>query len=340
MSFEDVKGPRIERLIQPQKVWGWEIAVDLYLAGMGAGAFVVGLILNEYWNFSLPSRLFGLGTDLCAVVLLWGPLLVVISTLFLVLDLGVKRRFLYACLNPKTSWVARGFLILSSFIVLGLIVFFVSAFFPHHSLKGSFLWPYLKGVSLLTAFLTTLYTGILLKSVRYVPLWNTSSIPILFLVSALLSGTAGTILALVGAGLVLPSAQTFLFRASELLPMALGLMLLEGLILGIHLYRSSREEGEGRSSVRLLLVGRQKRLFWGGIVLAGFLMPMLLQVAYFAYPNSWSVLILLGLSLLTGRFFLRWVLIASAVKERHPLEKLLGAQAKVGFSEGRARATL
>ena len=48
--------------------------------------------------------------------------MVAIGAPFLILDLGIKRRFMYACLNPRTSWVARGFIILSIFIVIGLVL--------------------------------------------------------------------------------------------------------------------------------------------------------------------------------------------------------------------------
>lgn len=336
MGSEGFVHNRIERIAQPQKVWGWEIAVDLYLAGMGAGAFSVGLVLDWYWNFSLFVKPFGRSIDLGRATLLWGPLLVVISTLFLVLDLGIKRRFLYACLNPKTSWVARGFLILSTFIVLGLIVLSVSTLLPHAALKASLLWPLLKGLSLLFAVLTTLYTGILLKSVRYVPLWNTFLIPILFLASSLLSGAAGIILTLVGCALALPSAQTLLSRAYEVVLVAWSLVVLEGLILVYHLRHVSEGTEEGMESVRLLLVGDRKRPFWGGTVFAGFMVPAFLQLAYFWYSSQLLLLILTCLFFLAGRFFLRWVLIASALKEKHPLERLLEVRSNLCLSKGRA----
>jgi formate-dependent nitrite reductase membrane component NrfD len=34
-----IRNPKVQR---PQREWGWEIAIYLYMAGMGAGSFVVG----------------------------------------------------------------------------------------------------------------------------------------------------------------------------------------------------------------------------------------------------------------------------------------------------------
>ena len=98
--------------LKPQKEWGWQVAVYLYLAGMGAGAFVIGLVMD--W--------LGYASNYPKALMLWGPILVAIGAPFLILKLGIKTRFWRACLNPRTSWLARGFLILVAFIGIGIIV--------------------------------------------------------------------------------------------------------------------------------------------------------------------------------------------------------------------------
>lgn len=326
----------LERILHPQKVWGWQIAFDLYLAGTGAGAYGVGLLLDWRWDLSLFVEVLGRPLNLGKATLLWGPIFVALSTPFLILDLGVKRRFLYACLNPKTSWVARGFLILSSFIVVGLLVSGASVFFAETFMNSPPFWRFLKAISLLFAIFTSLYTGILLKSVRYVPLWNTPLLPILFVTSALLTGTAGIALAMVGSGVVFPSAKRLALEASKLIPLMWGLVIVEGLILVKHLYRTSQHKGEGMASVRLFLSGRLKVLFWGGIVFLGFFLPIVLLLIHFgSHTNPAWILTLTGTSLLLGGFFLRWGLLASGIKEKHPLEKLLEIRANPNVSKSR-----
>ena len=36
----------IEEALKPQRVWGWGVAVYLFLVGIGAGTYLVGFILN------------------------------------------------------------------------------------------------------------------------------------------------------------------------------------------------------------------------------------------------------------------------------------------------------
>ena len=128
-NVSETSQEHVLKLIRPQREWGWEIAIYLYLAGMGAGAYVIGSFLIWLGVSLAPSRalmLFGVPLTLTRAALLWGPILVAIGAPFLVLDLGKKHKFFTACLNPRTSWVARGFIILSAFIVLGLIVLAVT----------------------------------------------------------------------------------------------------------------------------------------------------------------------------------------------------------------------
>src|SRR5512135_982418 len=127
MAAENVFPIRNLRHVRPQKEWKEIIAVYLYLAGMGAGSFVIGTLMS--WMGGKPTppflssvTLFGYSLSLSEVPIFWGPMMVAIGAPFLILDLGIKWRFMYACLNPRTSWVARGFIILSVFIVLGLIL--------------------------------------------------------------------------------------------------------------------------------------------------------------------------------------------------------------------------
>src|SRR5512135_2496663 len=127
MAAENTNPIRNVRYVRPQKEWKEIIAVYLYLAGMGAGSFVVGTLIRWIAPRVAPPFLssitfFGYSLNLSEVPIFWGPIMVAIGAPFLILDLGIKWRLMYACLNPRTSWVARGFIILSVFIVVGLIL--------------------------------------------------------------------------------------------------------------------------------------------------------------------------------------------------------------------------
>jgi len=321
---------RTMKPVTPQRMWRWEIAIYLYLAGMGAGSYVIGTIINWLFNPTLPMIVSGFRLDLAKPALLWGPLFVAVGAPFLILDLGIKRRFLYACLNPRTSWVARGFLILSTFIVLGLIVFASSFVCPQWFVDRPFPLLLLEIASVVFALATALYTGVLLKSVKYVPVWNTALLPILFLASALSTGSMGVILAMMGSGLLFSHAEPFMALAHQnIVPAERVLIVIESLILAIYLYSRYRVKDRGEASVRLLLSGKLKPLFWGGIVFTGFIFPFLLEYTYSCCPDYPELLYTTGICLLCGGFFLRLGVLASGVKEQPPMQKLVEIKANL-----------
>jgi polysulfide reductase chain C len=331
------EGMHMQKFIKPQRVWRWEIAIYLYLAGMGAGSYIIGTIVNWVASPTLPMTVLGFSLDLAKPALLWGPLFVAVGAPFLIIDLGIKRRFLYACLNPKTSWVARGFLILSTFIVLGLIVFGVSLLYPQFPDHQPTVWLILEIVSLVFSFATALYTGVLLMSVRYVPLWNTPFLPILFLTSALSTGSMGVILAMMGSGLLFPRAEALFLLGHDMVHYERILIVIEGIILALYLISRYRAKDQGETSVRLLLSGRLKLLFWGGIVLTGFIFPISLEYTYSFCPDYPVLLYATGTFLLCGGFFLRLGVLASGVKEQLPMHKLVEIKANLmGFKKNRS----
>lgn len=307
--------------LRPQQEWGEIIAIYLYLAGMGAGSFVVGLFLH--WAEvpfnpmpTSPLNLFGIPVDLSKLPILWGPLMVTIGAPFLILDLGIKWRFFYACLNPGTSWVARGFIILSVFILSGLLVLF-RFLLPESWLQaGSRWWLILEVIALFFAFWTALYTGILLKATKSVPLWNTPLLPLLFLASALSTGTMAIILSVMGTGSLAYSSGAM----RTLMDIEQTLVLLEGILLYLFLSRCYRRSEQGRDSVLLLVRGHYRYLFWAGIILLGIIFPIVLEWLSKAFQSP-AILWLAGLSLLTGGFFLRLGLIRAGIKEQIPMQR-------------------
>jgi len=317
MSSELIHPMRTMRYLKPQEHWGWIIAIYLYLAGMGAGSYIIGAVIQWFVNPSSVVTIWGQPLDPAKAALLWGPILVAIGAPFLILDLGIKKRFLFACLNPRTSWVARGFIILSIFIIFGLVLFIKSVlpFGWFHAESG--LWRILEVITLAFAFGTALYTGILLKATKSIPLWNTYLLPLLFLVSALSTGSMAIILSTLGSGL-------FSHDAAVLKVLMVGeqiLVVIEGIVLYLYLSGRYRASEQGKDSVRLLLFGEKKFIFWGGIVLLGFIFPFVLEgIAAFSHGN---VLLIFssGFILLCGGLFLRLGVLSSGIKEQIPMQR-------------------
>ena len=327
MRAGDLHPIRRTRYLRPQEEWKEIIAIYLYLAGMGAGSFIIGTLIG-WLNVKLGSPffssidLFGHTLNLSSVPILWGPVMVAIGAPFLILDLGIKWRFIYACLNPGTSWVARGFIILSIFIVLGLALL-AKSILPFEWLHpGSVLWRIPEIIAFIFAFGTALYTGILLKATKSIPLWNTSLLPLLFLVSGLSTGSMAIILSTLGTGL-------FSHNALPLKVLMGGeqvLVVIEAIILYLFLSRRYWAAEQGKDSVHLLVFGEMKMIFWGGVVFLGFIFPVILENIASFFPGNVVLIFVTGTLLLGGGFFLRLGILRAGIKDQIPMHRLMEIQ--------------
>lgn len=327
MGIEPIHPIRNVRYLRPQKEWKEMIAIYLYLAGMGAGSFIIGTLIH--WlgvklnpPFIPSVDLFGYTLTLSKVPIFWGPIMVAISAPCLILDLGIKWRFMYACLNPRTSWVARGFIILSIFIVFGLILL-AKSILPFEWLHtGSVLWWILEIITFAFAFGTAFYTGILLKATKSIPLWNTYLLPLLFLVSALSTGSMAIILSTLGTGL-------FSHNSGPLKVLMHGeqmLVVIEGIVLYLFLSRRYKAAEQGKDSVRLLLFGEMKLIFWVGIVFLGLIFPIILENIASLFHGNMVLIFIAGILLLCGGFFLRLGILHAGIKEQIPMHRLMEIQ--------------
>jgi polysulfide reductase chain C len=319
----DISG--IERSLHPQEQWEWPIAVYLYLAGLGAGAFAIGLLVDWIIHPDIPSR----------AILLWGPILVTMGAPFLILDLGKKTRFINASLNPWTSWAGRGFIILSTLMITGLIVFGVNLLpsilpllnihVPSWLDPNLIIFRVLEVIALAFSFGTAAYTGIFLKSTRYVGLWNTWLLPVLFLVSALSTGSMGIIVSLLGYGLI-SGNETLRNLSENIMPVEQILVVVEALVLASYVVLRYRAQGTALKSIHLLLSGKYKFIFWVGIIGLGMILPVIFENVYNIFPGYPALLFIAGACLLTGGFLLRYGVVKGGIKDQHPLHKMLALQ--------------
>ena len=99
--------PKVNGQIQTE--WGWLVAIYLFLGGVGAGAYTIAA-LNSFLGKTLePSTAVGLWISFPALL---------IGSLCLLADLGSPSRAVLAGMKPRTSWIARGFWIISLFMAI------------------------------------------------------------------------------------------------------------------------------------------------------------------------------------------------------------------------------
>lgn len=168
-----------------RQFWIWPIALYLFLGGLGGGmmacAAILGLIV-------FPSML-------TSGALVWGVfiafLVLGIGTCLLVFELGQPWLFIRAFVT-RTSVIKWGAVFLSISMIFAVlfilweITWFQGApFIPYEGFAA-----FCLGVAGLFGLCVTIYTGVLLSSMKSRPFWNTPALPVLFMVSGLSTGAA------------------------------------------------------------------------------------------------------------------------------------------------------
>lgn len=310
---------------KPQHVWRWQIAGYLYLGGLGAGAFAVAVVL-DWLGFGLMHATASQGGDWVwdwsQAVVLWGPLATGVGASMLILDLGRNWwRFFTAGNNPRTSWMARGFSILLSFIVLSSVVAAVSIFAPEWRYAAPSWWSIVEVMAVAAALGTAFYTGVLLRSMTYISAWSSLFVPPLFMVSALSTGSMGVlvgcvVLSAVGGDAV--SAERSVHALEVFEPV---LIAIEAVILVLYVRSLGRGKPEAALSARILLRGDWRYAFWIGVVGCALAIPLALDLINLP-AGSRVVAMVAALSVLVGGLILRLAVLGTGVKELPPLYRL------------------
>jgi hypothetical protein len=192
---------------QMQDGWGWLVAVYLFLGGVGGGAYTIAAI----------NGFLGEGAALSTRIGLWiGFPALLVGSLFLVVDLGSPTRAVLAGMKPKTSWMARGFWIISIFMVLAFLHLVLHLMGRTEGL----LIDIIAGAGIVFAVSTVAYTGILLGASKGIPFWRTGIVPVVFVVSALVTGHFTIMLGMT------------LFGEAETIGSSLRTMAIEAAVLG------------------------------------------------------------------------------------------------------------
>ena len=310
--------------------WNWIVAIDLFAAGLSAGAFIISATFY-FLGKEKYENMIKLGAYIA-------PFPVIVGILALISDLERPHLFWKLFLTFRPSSVMS----LGSWLLL---------FFSFLSFAHLYLWlpermdylkliPVIRSNKFLCRFrgdnLTKLrglvagfgipvsigvgiYTGVLLGVLTARPFWNNPMLPMLFLISAIMTGSAS--ICLVGSFMkeFCGMSQEQLNQCKSLIHsidftlMVLFIISLFLFILGLYvLPRSSNE------TVRLIMGGEFTLLFWVLVVGVGILLPLVLEVReliphYIGHvelgKHSPWISGVIGTSILIGGFVMRYVVI-------------------------------
>ena len=244
--------------------WDWKVAFYLYGAGTSAGLIFLELVLRGLDVVDERTALWGMCVGLVLV-------LASLAMLFDHLGPGARWRFLYVFRKPRTSWIARGAIIVTVLALLRIMVLlpsvpgFEGLPWSERSLSGILL----RGSVLIFAAAFMAYSGLVLSSWNSIAFWNTPLLPILYVGYSFLGGMAALPIIV----LTIKGEQTLGTVGAVFWPSLLILLFANGFVLLLYLWGMSTATLPAQESVRRLVRGQQCWSFWIGIVGIGLVLP-------------------------------------------------------------------
>lgn len=270
----------LKATLRPQREWvagrGVFLLLGHFLSGAGAGAWLFSLY------FKLPT---GLLISL-AVVALGG--------LAHLLFLGRMARVWRIMRRPQSSWISRGLLSMTLFLISGGLYLLMD----RSGAAAGLLGQVLLGLSLLGTAGILLYKGFVYAVSRAIPFWNTPLLPPLYIAYGVRGGAA---ILLVAAALGVGGVE---LKPLELIK--LWVVVSSAVLVLIYLAGMSNSGVAARRSVAELLGGRAAVAFYLGVVLLGLVVPIGLGVFSYYGSVSLTALGLVGLSSLAGDFYVKY----------------------------------
>ncbi len=273
-----------------QREWverrGFLLVLAFFLGGLGGGLYLASLYLDFY---------IGMVTGFLIVAVGKG------GTHFAYL--GKPLRFWRGFLKPQSSWISRGLLVLTLFILAAAL-----QLAPTVSWFSWLPWTsdnlFLQVAVIVGALGLVTYTGFALGVVNAIPFWNTSIMPLLFLACALSGG--------VGLALGLLSATGGGAAELGLMENVLTwlLIIVAGLI-GSQLLVAYNTGPAAKQSVKELARGRAAPYFMGGVIVIGLMLPLAIVALAHQLP---IYMIALGAGLeLVGGFCIRYSILKAGI---------------------------
>lgn len=264
-------------------VWGWEVSSYLLTKAIASGAFLVPAILSVA-GLNIPGSVFQFAVYISLVFL-------GITGALLVKDLDKPSRFLYVILRPQWgSWLVRGAYIISGYSLV-LTLWIVA------NVRGlSELQEVLQIIGIPFAFMTAVYTAFLFAQAKGRDFWQSPMMPFHMLVQAVIAGSAAlcimTLFVEIGASWI-GTVRWVLFGT-----------ILFHVTIGIFELTVPHSTDDAAETVRSIVKGQFKNLFWYGLAFAGNAVPLLIL-----FFGGESGIALAGLIALVGVYIAEHLLV-------------------------------
>lgn len=284
---------------QRQALWGWPAVLNFALGGLGAGLYVAAVAAA---GFSRSPAVIT-ASWICPVLVLAG--FAAVAT-----EAGRPFRGPRVLTKVRTSWMSRELWIGGAFVLLA-------------AADLAFLLPLARVLAVLAALLLALAQGLIVRRARGITAWDVSLMPMLFLLSALISGSGLYLLIEVIEG-----------RRPGAPLVAVLALLVAGLATWMRYVGWSSEPAFVRA-VEPLARGRASRLIIGG----GYAAPLILVALSLGLPPLVSPALAVAGALMVGaQFYAKTLLILKAGQFRPVTLAGLRVQRSVGESHHGVRS--
>jgi formate-dependent nitrite reductase membrane component NrfD len=262
-------------------LWGWEVSAYVLTKAISAGAFLVlflGWILGTKDASTAEMSWWTLGVSLIFLTL---------TGLLLIKDLDRPDRFLYVLLRPQwDSWLTKGGYAITIFGGL-LTLWGVSLWFGWHGLEKIIAYG-----TAIFALITAVYTAFLFAQAKGRDFWQSPTLAIHMFVHSFMAGAAVFMII----GMIVENSVEWMELLRTVLITGIAINLFT---IAIELITTHPTE-EAKRTVDMILKGRYKNTFWGGVIVFGNLIP--LAILAFAGINTLTLAIA-GLIVLIGIYF-------------------------------------
>ena len=333
----EITSSRHNPLIDPVlAVWSWEIPLYLFVGGVVAGMMVLaGIAMLRIAKGEDSRSFFSLQTPLLAFMLLNAGM----GALFLDLThkLYVWRIYTTFQITSPMSWGSWVLLLVYAVLLVSALIRLPdvwpwlgrrvpklqqlsAAIIGHPGRMSALGWTNIVlGVGI------GIYTGILLNTMVARPLWNSAILGPLFLFSGLSAGAAMMHIASVLLPGNRPAPQGMIGGAIAAMIQPLGpkpperntvnalirddvfFLMVELVLLGLLLANLLMSSASHIEAAALITAGPYALHFWGVIVAAGVLLPIVLQGLELSHRIPHTVVP--ALLVLVGGYTLRWVMV-------------------------------
>jgi Fe-S-cluster-containing dehydrogenase component/formate-dependent nitrite reductase membrane component NrfD len=261
------------------KPWGFDMAVYLLSKGIATGAMLMTTILWLLGDRSALTRLVGPAISLVFITA---------TAVTLIVDLERPARFYYILVRPNwRSWMVWGAYFLTAHGAI-VALWIAAAWFGLTTVVHTLVWP-----AIVVSILATCYTGFLFAQGLARDLWQGPHATFDLLAQAVAEGAAALALAAIVMG-----NTSALPRITIALAAALAAHLV--LIVVENLLTKSRTRHRGLA-IAAIRRGAFSRLFWGGAIVGGGILPLVMLLATVQAGSS-SILALGAMLALAGSF--------------------------------------